>query len=146
MSAKPSPNPARRTPSLARGQQRVAHILDVTEQLIAAQGFESLTTNHIAEAAGVPVGSIYQYFANKQEVLEAIMARHAADLRAVFAQLPEDVSMYSPALLVDAVFSRTVQHGINRAGVLAQVFGIQPDGGLRSEQVSTPVLPNESAW
>jgi AcrR family transcriptional regulator len=39
------------------------------------RGYSAATTNRIAEAAGVSVGTIYEYFANKEEVFDALIRR-----------------------------------------------------------------------
>ena len=52
----------RRQPKQARSQERVHHILDVAEQLFIELGYEQTTTRAIATRAGVPVGSLYQFF------------------------------------------------------------------------------------
>lgn len=55
----------------------VAAILDAAEQLLEAAGFEGMTTNAVAERAGVSVGSLYQYFPNKDAIVIAIADRFA---------------------------------------------------------------------
>ncbi len=47
---------------------------------------EKLTTNHIAERAGVSIGTLYQYFADKQDILAALANRRAAAVRGAIAQ------------------------------------------------------------
>lgn len=65
----------RRVPAQARSRRRVERILDEAARLVVEQGVEALTTRAIASAAGVPVASLYQYFADKEEVLLALAAR-----------------------------------------------------------------------
>lgn len=71
----------RRTPRQARAEATVEVILDATLQLLEAHGPEKLTTNHIAARAGVSVGTIYQYFGDKKDLLAAIAERRAAAVR-----------------------------------------------------------------
>lgn len=61
-------------------------ILDAAFQLLEADGVEKLTTNHIAERAGVSIGTLYQYFAGKQDILAALANRRAAAVRDAIAQ------------------------------------------------------------
>lgn len=72
----------RKAPTQARAKQRVERILDATEALIIEDGVASLTVNSIAARAAVPIGSLYQYFTNRDEVLRALCSRHYETLEA----------------------------------------------------------------
>lgn len=76
----------RRIPRQARAETTVAAIFDAAFQLLETGGVESLTTNHIAERAGVSIGTLYQYFGGKQEILAAMAQRRAEDARSRIAQ------------------------------------------------------------
>lgn len=62
----------KRNPKQARSKETVAVILEGAARVLLAQGYKGATTNRIAEAAGVSVGSIYEYFSNKDEIFEAL--------------------------------------------------------------------------
>ncbi|MCJ9429851.1 TetR/AcrR family transcriptional regulator [Kordiimonas marina] len=66
----------KKTPKQARARARVDAILTATEQLLVAEGPNGLTTTAIARAADIPVGSVYQYFADRDDILEQLY--HAA--------------------------------------------------------------------
>ncbi|MEO1295349.1 MAG: TetR/AcrR family transcriptional regulator [Cyanobacteria bacterium J06636_16] len=66
----------RRQPQQARSQERVKHILDVAEHLFLEAGYESTTTRAIAARAGVSVGSLYQFFPDKEAILKALAVRY----------------------------------------------------------------------
>lgn len=72
----------RKRPTTARGQRRVTKILDAAAELIVEMGYADITTNHIANRAETSVGSLYQYFGNKDVVLEALADRYHAQLQA----------------------------------------------------------------
>jgi AcrR family transcriptional regulator len=55
-------------------------ILEAAAQVLEAAGLEGYTTNHIAERAGVSIGSLYQYFPNKDAVTVALIERDASTL------------------------------------------------------------------
>jgi AcrR family transcriptional regulator len=76
----------RRTPRQARSESTIDAILDATFQLLEADGVDRLTTNRIAERAGVSIGTLYQYFAGKQDILAAIAQRRAAAVRDSIAE------------------------------------------------------------
>lgn len=71
----------RRTPRQPRSEATVEAILEAAFQLLEAGGVEALTTNHIAERAGVSVGTLYQYFGGKRAILAGLAHRRAAAAR-----------------------------------------------------------------
>lgn len=75
-----APRPRRRVPTQARSRERVERILDAASQIVAAEGIDGLTTRSIADAAGLPVASLYQYFSDKEDVLLAICERDMAEM------------------------------------------------------------------
>lgn len=50
-------------------------LLDATEIVLAERGFAATTTNHIAGAAGVSIGTLYHYFPSKEALIEAVVHR-----------------------------------------------------------------------
>ena len=62
----------RRIPRQARAAETVAAILEAAAQILEAGGLAAFTTNAVAERAGVSIGTLYQYFANKNLVLLAL--------------------------------------------------------------------------
>lgn len=77
----------RRTPRQPRSEATVEAILEAAFQLLEAGGVEALTTNHIADRAGVSVGTLYQYFKGKQAILAALAQRRAAAARDRIAEI-----------------------------------------------------------
>jgi AcrR family transcriptional regulator len=54
-------------------------ILEATAQVLVERGFEGASTNRIARRAGVSIGSLYQYFPNKEALVSALIERHLAE-------------------------------------------------------------------
>lgn len=75
----------RRKPRQKRAKEKVDKILDAVEVLATEQGLEALTTTQIADSTGFAVGTIYQYFGNRTELLIA------AEIR-MFARLTEQLA------------------------------------------------------
>ena len=73
------PGSPRRRPRQARSRATVAVIIEAGARILGAAGWEGFTTNRVAEAAGVSIGSLYQYFPDKTALLTAIRERHLAD-------------------------------------------------------------------
>lgn len=67
----------RKKPKQQRAKATVAAIIEATTQLLVEEGFHNLSTNRIAEAAGVSVGSLYQYFPNKEAIVAAVVDEFA---------------------------------------------------------------------
>jgi AcrR family transcriptional regulator len=97
----------RRVPVQARGHRTVARILDAAAELFAAAGYDATTTTQIAKRAGVSVGSLYQFFPDREALLEALAARHIDDVDKLLAAsqgLGDDASLEDiVALVVDGV-------------------------------------------
>jgi AcrR family transcriptional regulator len=80
----------RKEPSQARSRSMVATIVQATTRVLLKEGYEACTTNRVAEAAGVSIGSVYQYFPNKEALVVAVMERYQAGLHeALVARLAE---------------------------------------------------------
>ena len=60
-------------------------IVEATWRVLAEEGYATASTNRIAERAGTSVGSLYQYFPNKDAIVAAVQRRHHADFSAVMA-------------------------------------------------------------
>lgn len=68
-------NPPRRKAKQARAQASVEAVLEAAAQVLLRQGYAAATTNRIAAVAGVSIGTLYQYFADKAAVLDALIQR-----------------------------------------------------------------------
>jgi AcrR family transcriptional regulator len=66
----------RKAPRQERSRQTVEAILDAAARVFERHGYAAGTTNRIAERAGVSIGSLYQYYPNKDAVLVALVERH----------------------------------------------------------------------
>jgi AcrR family transcriptional regulator len=66
----------RRRPTQERARETVNAILDAVIRLLKRDGASAITTNSVAEAAGVSIGSVYQYFPNKRAIFVALHERH----------------------------------------------------------------------
>ncbi len=70
----------RKRPRQRRSRQTVDAILDAAARVFSQRGYAGGTTNHIAAAAGVSVGSLYDYFPNKDAILVALVERQLATM------------------------------------------------------------------
>lgn len=70
-----APETKRRIPRQTRSAETIALILEATAQILETRGMPAFTTNAVAERAGVSIGTLYQYFANKNAILVALAKR-----------------------------------------------------------------------
>ena len=70
----------RKRPSQERSRATVDTILDATARVLIHAGFDGLTTNAVATKAGVSIGSLYQYFPNKEAMVSALIERHMNEM------------------------------------------------------------------
>jgi len=73
-----------RTPQQARSREKHAGLLKAAETLFIERGYAATTADDIARAAGVSVGTFYNYFRNKRQILLALALRRLSD---IFTQL-----------------------------------------------------------
>ena len=70
----------RRKPIQPRSVFTVNAVLEATARILTEQGLDRLTTNAVAELAGVSVGSIYQYFPSKEALVAELRSRHEREI------------------------------------------------------------------
>jgi AcrR family transcriptional regulator len=80
--ARPRTKP-RKIPTQTRSRATVDAIVTATTRLLVARGYDGATTERIARAAGVSVGSLYQYFPTKEALLAEVMRRHVDTMMTV---------------------------------------------------------------
>jgi len=77
----------RKAPTQARSQARVASILKAASSLLGEVGYADLSTNLIAERARIPVGSIYQFFDGKDDIVAAVVEQFRERILALAGEL-----------------------------------------------------------
>lgn len=73
------------------------------ERVLASHGVAGLTTNRVAEVAGVSIGSLYQYFPNKEAIAAALFERHVARFLGSAMQLVSAHATLGPAEILEAI-------------------------------------------
>lgn len=76
-----------REPTQARSRERYRRILEAASGLMAARSLEQLTVREIATAAGVPTGTLYQFFDGKEGVLAVLGDAFRAEMREIAARV-----------------------------------------------------------
>jgi AcrR family transcriptional regulator len=79
MTRRPKTSP-RKMASQKRSRLTVDALLGATARILIKEGYDRASTNKIAAAAGVSIGSLYQYFPSKEAVVAALIERHTQEL------------------------------------------------------------------
>jgi AcrR family transcriptional regulator len=72
----------RKQPVQARSEATVLAIFEASIQILLSAGYGKLTTTRVAERAGVSVGTLYQYFPNRQSLIRAVLEQYLAEMSA----------------------------------------------------------------
>ncbi|MGH9478077.1 MAG: helix-turn-helix domain-containing protein [Terriglobales bacterium] len=98
----------RRVPSQARGRERVERLLAAAAAEIGRRGYAEATMSAIARRAGTAIGSLYQFYPNKEALAETLRARYAA----AAAPLWRDLAKAAPQLTTAQLARELVQVSI----------------------------------
>jgi AcrR family transcriptional regulator len=109
-------------------------LLSAAARVLVKHGYDGASTNRIAEVAGVSVGSLYQYFPNKESIVAALIERHDDEMWSTFVRLNaehRDLSMAaSTPIVIDALFTahmvepalhRVLHEQVPRVGKLSRL-------------------------
>ena len=104
----------RKVPRQARSRATVEAIVLAGARVLGDRGWAGFNTNDVAEVAGVSIGSLYQYFPDKQALVEAIRQRHLDD---VLALLPQPGASKRPLvqLVTELVEGLVAAHSVHPA-------------------------------
>jgi AcrR family transcriptional regulator len=136
-------SPMRNIPQQTRSLQRVDLILDTAARLLAEVGYESITTNAIAEQAGISIGSLYRYFPDKEAILKALVNRHLKELHQVYDQIFNKDLIYLPLpVVLDRVLDPFVEMHVKFPAYKHLLLGadVSPDIAAASEALEDEIL------
>ncbi|MCP2342209.1 TetR family transcriptional regulator [Actinomadura rupiterrae] len=149
MSANPGAMGAvRRRPVQRRSAERVERILDSCAGLLDETGYRGLTTKEVARRAGVPIGTLYQFFASKESLVSALAARN---LDRYLERLAKRFAAESPdrvAAVVDLAVEEFVamKRAVPGFGVVDFGAGGRADAGLvEDDHVLDAAVDNNTA-
>jgi len=124
---------ARRVPTQRRSRERLARIARAAGELCAELGVDAVTMEAIAARADTSIGSLYQFFPNRDALLHAVAEQYAADLVALLEEgdpVP-DAEQLALDALVDAVLEPFVVFHREHPGYFAVLFAPQGTEALR---------------
>ncbi len=105
---------SRKSPQQDRSRVTVDAILTATAHILTQESYDTASTNRIAECAGVSIGSLYQYFPNKEALVAALIERHANEMVEIIESKLQDL-FEAP---IEVMFSEIVKtciaaHAVN---------------------------------
>jgi len=101
--------PMRKQPQQQRARNVVDSILEATQLCIAEHGLLNVTTPKISEKSGVSVGSIYQYFGNKEEITQELLRRKSEQLGLALKQ----IAISQEGLSLNEIIPLSIQFGFD---------------------------------
>jgi AcrR family transcriptional regulator len=101
--------PMRKQPQQQRARNVVDSILEATQLCIAEHGLLNVTTPKISEKSGVSVGSIYQYFGNKEEIIQELLRRKSEQLGLALKQ----IAISQEGLSLNEIIPLSIQFGFD---------------------------------
>ncbi|WP_089606169.1 TetR/AcrR family transcriptional regulator [Acinetobacter piscicola] len=99
----------RKKPQQQRAKIIVENILEAAQLCIAEQGLLQVTTPKISEKSGVSVGSIYQYFENKDEIIQELLSRKSEKLGLALKQ----IAITQEGLAIEEIIPLCIQFGFD---------------------------------
>ena len=111
----------RKKPTQARAVATVEAILQAATYILVEHGWDALTTNRVAERAGVNIASLYQYFPSKEAIVAELQRKHVQEVRRSLPKLSELQAKRSLRELLTAIVDASIrEHRV--APVLHRVF------------------------
>ncbi|QOG07401.1 TetR/AcrR family transcriptional regulator [Aureimonas sp. OT7] len=107
------PHPRKR-PRQTRSQETVATIVEATARILEDAGHHGFSTNAVARRAGVSIGSLYQYFPDKDALIGALVAREGDRL---FEAAEAAASVPSGKDALERLIAAAVAHQFRRPGL-----------------------------
>ncbi|PYB70960.1 TetR family transcriptional regulator [Rhizobium wuzhouense] len=142
--------PVAKEPKRQRGIARVARLLDAGASVFAEQGYKAATMTEIAARAGAPIGSLYQFFPNKDVLADALVARYGEHVTAALDRICEQAPELDGADLADRLLDVMVAHASERSLALSLLDarweqpGVRP--GVLRESLRRHIADCLAAW
>jgi AcrR family transcriptional regulator len=125
------PTTMRRLPQQTRGEQRIAAILQAAAQVFYEVGFDATTTTMIAQRAQTAIGSLYDFFPNKEAIAQRLSEQFCEDLRVLFdGILTDELVHLSLSQFIDCIIDPLVRYHQTHPGMLALWLKSQDDSRL----------------
>jgi len=111
----------RKQPTQDRARRTYRAILEAGARILERHGYEALTTNHVADLAGVGIASLYEYFPNKHALVAEIVRHVLDDLLADLARSTQLITTSPPQRALEAWLGSMYAAVAKRRGVVAVI-------------------------
>jgi AcrR family transcriptional regulator len=141
MPRRPQTTP-RKKPRQERSQVTVGAILDACAHVLVTIGYDRASTNRIALAAGVSIGSLYQYYPSKEAIVAAVIERHVEHMSSLVRTkmlelaeagaslrhaVPLIVHTMLEAHMLDPKLHKVLMEQVPRTGRLERIVGVEKE-------------------
>lgn len=126
-------NTPRKQARQARSRATQEAVLEAAARILETQGAQHLNTNAIAELAGVSIGSLYQYFPNKEAILATIMRNKRRDLLDNMQKALRETENATAEDAVYAMLRAGLMHQFARPTLAMRLEYLEPQLGLTDE-------------
>jgi AcrR family transcriptional regulator len=121
MTKKPAISPRKR-PKQTRSQSLVDSALEAAARILSSLGYDAASTNRVAETAGISIGSLYQYFPNKDALIGAVIDRTIEEFMKRLEKDFEGHAELSVEQGIEVVTRRLVTSYMGKRKLLSVVF------------------------
>ncbi|MGG6295742.1 TetR/AcrR family transcriptional regulator [Leptolyngbya sp. AN02str] len=126
----------RKLPQQDRSRLTVEAILEATTHILTEEGYDKANTNRIAERAGISIGSLYQYFPNKESLMAALMDQHSNEIAALVEAKLQNLFDVPPEVAIPELIRAVIAaHAIDPC--LHQVLSEEIPRSERPQQMQT---------
>lgn len=136
-------NDPRKKPTQRRSRETCRAILGAAARILANEGPEALTTGHVAKVAGVSIGSLYQYYPDRDAVVAALVDARLEEDTAAVAALIAELAPLPARERVGRLVEALVERQAEAAPWLARVLPLLP--ALEREQRARDMVEGAAA-
>ncbi len=115
-------NSQRKSPTQGRSKTMVSAIFEAAARVLPKSGYEGVTTNQLAKIAGVSVGSLYQYFSNKDEIYALLLEKNLTETKALVESVVHSKSNTPLDEIVREAISTVVDLNLDNRELIARLF------------------------
>ena len=129
MTALASPLKPRKQPVQARSAATIEALHTAVIQVLIREGLSRCTTTRIAERAGMSVGSVYQYYPNRDALLAAVLEKHLSDIADAMVQVCLDSRGLPIAQMASALVETYMAAKLRDAGESKALYAVAGERG-----------------
>lgn len=127
----------RKIPTQARSRMMVETILKTTATVVVKHGYAGTNTNLVAQRAGVSVGSVYQYFPNKDALIAALYERHAQSVNRVILDVAGQYEVSDLQAHIKLLVRALLQLHLQNRSCIVCSTRISPSSATNPASIST---------